>query len=269
MSIGFHVGRNAKLKDLTKSIEQVVSEIKNMECVQIFTHGPRSKAETKMDKKTLGELKTRIYVHATYLTYLSKENEKHILDQLNVCKQINACGLVIHLPKRAPSYIAENVDILVKHKPKTKIILEMTAVIPDSTSYESPEKLLNLIKLLEDRGITSEQVGFCIDTSHIYAGKMEIRSYADAKKYISKLEHKANWFQLLHLNGNKYDNTKCSKDHHAVPFSSEDMIWGKIPFDKSGCLAFVEWYKNKDIILECHEIDTEARKMHKLLTGVH
>ena len=71
----------------------------------------------------------------------------HLIDQFNTADQMNADGLVLHLPKNTPEIVAKYVAQIPRHT--TPLILEMPSMHAHETStYETPKKINNLIKIL-------------------------------------------------------------------------------------------------------------------------
>lgn len=262
---GIHVSKD-KRSSLHSAIAEDVKDMK-LNCVQIFTHGPKTKSLNKIDPQKLEDMSkvVNIYVHSTYVS--TWETLDHIHEQLNVAQLIGAKGLVLHLPKALPNVVVHPLRDMLPWAKKTKIILEMRALKQADDSYESPEKILALIKELEEQKFTSDQVGICIDTAHIYAGKAQIQDYKSASEYLAKLDGKKEWITLLHLNGNEYDAKIRAGDKHCFPFSKEDKIWNGIKYEDSGLRAFVEWFLSKkiDIILELDFASKAARDFHAWL----
>jgi endonuclease IV len=241
-------------------------------CVQFFTHGPRNKQETKLNYNKLKNIskEINIYVHSSYPT--GWNSPKHVYEQLDVCDKIGSSGLVIHLPKNTPKFICPKVKEWLEHKAKTKILLEVRSIRPcENKSYETPEKIINLIETLKKYGITSENVGIVIDTAHIYIGYAPIREYKETNNFLNKFNDYKEWFPLLHLNGNMYDAKVRAGDKHIIPLDDEDKIWNNIRYEDSGCFAFIEWFLNNDsdIILEVpHNIQKNRDGLSFLLETV-
>lgn len=265
--IGLHV---LKKTCMAKSISNTRKK-HPINSVQIFTHGPRNSKEVSIDHKKLIDAVDGInlYIHSSYPT--NPWNDKlcvmeHTIDQFRVSSVLGAVGVVLHIPKLGPDEVAETVkkinDILCDEGINNqKIILEMKAVSQhDTMSYESPEKINRLIDRLVSLDIDYTSVGICIDTAHIYAGKANIRSYDDAVSYLEKIVD-SRWICLFHINGNVYDSTKRAGDKHAVPFYEDDKIWYNVPYDISGCRAFIEYSKQNsiDFILEVKQQHTDAQ----------
>mgnify|MGYP001001594340 CR=1 FL=1 len=256
MNIGIHASKNNNT--LSNSINMYIKM--GLISVQYFTHGPRGYNSINMDYSSIKRLKINKYVHSSYISSMCNTKTKirnHIIDQFVSSNNTGSKGVVLHMPKKINKEIADSVLEIYNTLNEKKIsnqliILEMTAVKPDKTkSYESPDKINNLILELKSRGLTHKSVGICIDTAHIYAGKAKIRTYKDSMLYLKSLDY-PEWICLIHLNGNEYDSKIRAGDKHALPLDSKDKIWNNISYKRSGCRGFVEWAvsRNIDIILE-------------------
>lgn len=264
--IGIHIFKGV---DMADSISAAITA-HHMNAIQIFTHGPRTTARVDHDYKKIREVSKdiNIYVHSSYPTnpWNQKLDIQHTIDQFVSSDELGSKGVVLHIPKLDPVSVAKPiktlVDILTKRDllKNQKVILEMKAVSQDDLmSYESPTKINRLIDALIAEGLTSDNIGICIDTAHIYAGKAVIYTYEDGVKYCSDLQY-PEWIYLLHLNGNVYDAEKRAGDKHAIPFDREDKVWKGLNYNISGCKAFIEYAHKKriDIILEVKDHHTPA-----------
>jgi endonuclease IV len=265
--IGLHVFTNG---DISASIEAARATFP-LDAIQIFTHGPRFYNKLNHDYVAVKAASAGIttIVHSSYVTDIWKGETRLTnlaIDQFKSCKDIGGCGVVLHLPKKEPAEIVAGVKLLADELDKRpdlinqKIILEMKAVKKHATkSYETPDKINNLIELLQAAGLTSDRVGICIDTAHIYASKADITTYAEATEYVNALKY-VDWICLLHLNGNMIPNTKA-RDKHAVPLGEDDFIWKDVKYEDSGCRAFIEFVRAHNIkfIVEIKAHHTNAQ----------
>lgn len=255
MSLGMHIGRSGS-KDLEESALEVFNKFNWMGCFQIFTHGPKTKTLNKIPHDKLIELgKTKnLYVHSSYSITWSDSNIECFRSEFKTADQIGAKGIVLHIPIMKPEDVCDWVVKFLSLKPKTLLLLEMCAVkVREFESYESPEKLIRLIQLLESKNIGSDKVQLCIDTAHIFSGFQSITSGENVKEWLSKLLIKKDWIGLLHMNGNARHPAVNVKDKHTVPFSSDDQIWNKTPFFQSGFVEFLRFFLQtlkKDVIFE-------------------
>ncbi len=240
----------------------------NITACQIFIFGPRSTHRTKINTQEIKHMakinKISIWVHSSYMTTLSNSAyaKKLLIDELTECKAIGAKGLVVHLPKLPPEDIIDQLKKITKLK-LGRIILEMRACKPDATTYESPEKINNLIIQMKKAGLTKRDVAICLDTAHIYSTdhKQNINNYHDAKIYLDKIKYPS-WIALWHANGS---HSTTHSDIHAVPFSTQDYIWHKYNYQMSGFRAFVEWSSKNKIHSICEiNIDKNSKSVSNL-----
>jgi endonuclease IV len=247
MSIGFSCGSN--LKDIKDSLGSF-----DKECAQIFCYGPRGYNPIKMDidgVKKLTSSGKRVYVHQSYLTSWKddKKSINHITDQLKRCIELGASGFVMHLPKLPISDIIDAINKWYSTDMGITLLLEMRA-IKAPYNYHSPEEINNLCETLMNNDYTPDDVSICIDTAHIGVS-VDINNDVKATEYLENLAYPS-YIGLLHLNGNSVDVSKKAGDKHCIPNSKEDNVFHSRPFRKSGCVTFINWFKNngKDIILE-------------------
>jgi endonuclease IV len=281
-NLGIHVAKGA---DVAESLAAAAAKY-SLAAAQIFTHGPQSIARVKYGPGQVREAAVashlRLYVHSTYLTTVwrtdedghpNKRDMDHALDQFKAADEIGALGVVIHIPKLEVGAVAHGVAALLEERkkhakeqiglgqhahqalgfPKAKIILEMKALACHKTqSYETPKKIMDLVAEMVSLGITPADVGICIDTAHIAAGRARIRTYAEAVAYLAAIDPQ--WIALIHLNGNEYDGNVRAGDKHCLALSEADKVWPSMEYADSGCRAFVEFAtaNNVDYILELH-----------------
>lgn len=267
--LGFHVGKLNTKTSLTDSIDHWKSELKEMNCCQIYTFGPKTQNENKYDLQELQKIakKTNIYIHSTYPT--SFKFWPHVIEQLKNADTVGASGIIIHIPKELPTKIAHYSEVMLKHIKKAKIIWEMRALKAAQDSYESPTKLIALVDEMKKLKISPTRVGICIDTAHINAGGAKITTKKDAQTYIEQIEPIADWISLLHLNGNQYDAKERAGDKHTTPLGALDKVWPGLELSKSGCLVFYKWFRdhNKDTILEL-DFNKESLDLFQQLNNI-
>lgn len=266
MSIGIHAEKKStSTLNFTDAINRVCNEMK-LECVQIFTHGPRTKSEIKMDKNAMKECcnKYRVYVHTSYCTSWKPEGLEHMKEQLRFAEEIGAKGIVLHLGKID---IKDHIDVLSKLDiNKVPTLLEMRAIKPGKNSYQTTTELNSLCEALQESKLSPEKVGICIDTAHLSAGKIPLRTSKDVETYMSGFSKIAiSYIKLLHFNGNIYDPKIRAGDKHCVPCSEEDKVFSS---NEQGYIDIAKWFisRNLDIILEqeyTQELCTFASELNK------
>ena len=225
------------------------------ETIQVFTRIPNTAAKIKASNleriKEFTKKVKHLYVHTPYVERVqdAKRSEEMYIE----ADKVGAKGLVYHLPKdeikNIIPMIKTLVDIKRRNNGKCKILMEQPAYkATATTTYESPEKLDALIDACQE--FSHDDLGFVLDTAHIYAAGVELKTLDEAKTYLNSIKN-FDRVDLLHLNGNCVHNNIC-KDKHAVPFSPDDKIWGNVAYKDSGCRAFiVKFLKHgKDIIFE-------------------
>lgn len=245
--IGIHCNKG---KDFVESIKNL-----GMPVVQIFTHGPRTTKVISFDEEKMKELSknVKIYVHQTYCTSWTK-NLEHMREQCQMIEKINSAGLVLHLAKMSPD---DHIKVL-QDMPKVPILLEMRALKTDKWVYQTPDEINQLCEALIRADM--HNVGICIDTAHINAGGILLKTSRQVDTYFSALKF-PQVIKLIHLNGNEYDPTVRAGDKHCIPLSKEDFV-----FQKEGLERVVHWAKSQkwDIILE-QDLDDNLMKFYKTL----
>jgi endonuclease IV len=251
--------------------------------VQIFTHGPQSWRATKAfdDFAPIARAASvRIWTHGSYLCVPWKEPKfvSHTLDNIRASHRLGSGCVVAHIPFAPVNEVVGGIRTLVarmrEHKlTDVKLMLEVSATVRDDTrSYESPEKLNRLTRELFAAGF-DDCVRICVDTAHIFAGRAQISSADDARKWWAPLDTRL--LGMIHLNGSSYDPNVRKGDKHEVPMSSEDLIWGishvsdvsggsEHSYSSRGCSVFVEHARRLKIpmILEINPRHSVAAIKH-------
>ena len=269
LKLGVHVSQKSLVID-SKSKLEISEAIKrdtkplNLNCAQIFTHGPRIAIENKLDASAIHDMKDiEVSVHSCYSTVglwkinaenknspSSKKKIREFIDQIKASKAVNADCLVVHIAKRYADEIQYTMNNILKPIAKKEgvvIGLEMVASkADDNKTYESPEKLNNLITLL---GIDDDSYGIVVDTAHIHAAGQSIRTYEEMNNWLKRLVFNKKII-MFHLNG-CFSERGSGKDKHAIPFTPDDLIWRGIHPMESGLRAVVEFAYRKKIPLIC------------------
>lgn len=265
---GIHVikGKHKSILDACMSaLDEFQSPV-----MQIFTGVPRMTRLVAMKEKEFSDFvnanELRVYGHSSYMTsvwgplddaYVKKV--KFFAEQCVRTVNAGLRGMVVHVPKLEATVISDSLGAVMKYLAKEKgitapILLEHKPLIPDAMSLESAQKINKLMELVTKSGINAR---FTIDTGHVFAGKVKIKTYEQASKFINSITD-YRWIGLLHLNGNAVGDRQF-RDEHAVPMSKRDKIWGGMAFEDSGLHAFLDWGKRYgvDAIYETHNPDEE------------
>lgn len=250
--IGLHVHKHTR-KTLTKAIDKD-SEKYELECVQIFTHNPRTGSAIKMNYedvlKKCEELDLPLVVHSAYITtgVLKLENKEELEQtkgkkklnllkrQLEACVELEALGLVVHLPKAPLSTIVKAMTLIEPTRKKTgcKILLENMWYKPDGkNTFQTPQRLSKLCEHLSKAKISKDGWGICLDSAHMWAGmtfdnikdSYDVRTFNGMKKWLKDFKYRKK-IDLIHFNGS-YTPITYHKDQHCIPMLyKEDLLWG-------------------------------------------
>jgi endonuclease IV len=241
MSITVHVDHESEC--LCDDIKLVVEKT-HTKCAQIFTHGPKSLKLNNINVEKITGMVENLYVHSSYL--FSFDNNEHAQEQFDFANKIGARGVVLHLKKEPPSYFANSLSKL--NLGDCAAILEMKAIKHSSKyGYQQPEEI-NM--LCEEMLKLNKKVWICLDTAHINAGRINLKTREDVKSYISKLKY-PDMIRLLHLNGNQYDPMVKAGDKHIIPGLEGDFVFK----DGDGDAEMAKWFlsRNCDVVVECKD----------------
>lgn len=271
--LGIHVSKTSHFMPSSKNILDAINvSVKEFDIntAQIFTHGPRNKTKNKIDHEELNEFRLKndftIVVHSTYLTNpwkITNDNKEsgrsiadinHLTEQLDACREIGAIGLVVHLPKKSIDVdeIYETMSILQKYVVKSKVmlLLEIEAA-PNEISFGNAENLNLLCAELNELKSTKNWWGICIDTAHLWACNVDIRTKSKAFNWFKSLDKTVlDRIELVHLNGS-YVEFGSNKDKHYVAGGAHDKIWKNEDLTKNGCSVFLKFCKKRNIPVIC------------------
>ncbi len=252
--IGIQVCKGTK--GLEKNIRDAVKSL-NINCCQIFTHGPRTLYRNNIDCDSVYELiqdlSISLIVHGSYLLVgLWNHNKDYkfyqsrIQEELDDADDMSADGLVLHINDRPPQLIAKAInESLSDKKYNTTLMLEMVAMKSGDNSYETYEKMDNLSKLID----SNINHNWCVDTAHLWAAGIDLRNYEDTKLWLSDFEN-SNLIGSFHLNGSS-KKLGGGADAHSIPFCSTDNIWGEMKLEDSGFRAIIEFAYKRGIPIIC------------------
>lgn len=224
-----------------------------LRAAQIFVAGPRQRRMSLGDEEAAGlrrlvaDTGLAIFAHGTYLDspWTGDAHAAHFIrEELQKCEQAGLRGLVVHVGKPSPEEIAPYLPRLMG--PGPRVYLEMAAVKPSNSNYETPEKLDRLLQTL--RRVADPQLesfGVCIDTAHLWSCGVDLSSYDAAQAWLDRLTVPGAAL-LFHLNDSR-DERGSGKDHHAPLLAGK--LWGEYR-DRpraSGLAAFVEYALQHDI----------------------
>jgi endonuclease IV len=132
-----------------------------------------------------------------------------------------------------------------------RLYLEVPAVLPANSLYETPAKLAVLFRAIR-REVDPFLLyfGLCIDTAHIWASGADIASFEAASAWLDELEKYHDVIPphaiIFHLNDNCH-NCGTGRDAHAPLFKG--TIWGDYADrqEKSGLAAFLNYARTHHV----------------------
>lgn len=234
--------------------------------VSVFVGGPQDRNITLHEEEGL-ELKgylaqtgLRAIAHSSYSAVPWRgdpDAARFIREEAGVCQAAGITGLVVHLPKAPVEQVMRYLARL--YNPAAadvRIYLETPAVTPRETYYETPEKLEALFRAIRAQ-LDPElaHFGLCFDSAHLWTNGIDLRGYAAANDWLTRLEAIADVLPhdrvMIHLN----DSLKpqgVGPDAHAG--LTHGKIWegyrGKL--GESGLAAITDYAQRHDtpVILE-------------------
>lgn len=275
MGIGNHVHKNGRkmhlaiAEDIKKAAEMGVK----MTCCQIYVVGPRNNKQTLSNEEIDGIKRLTsdeanpidVIVHSSYLSnpWGSKpEFGIHLIKkELEICDQIGAKGLVVHLAKRPREQIVEKLPELFVNSPVSIVYLEIESYKPSEGTYETPAKICRLFDEIKNRHpALLPKLGLCIDTAHLWAAGVDMSSDQLAKHWLDRvtcLDSISN--VMFHLNDQIWA-LGAGRDQHApltygTLWGAYNTTIGNKSSENSGLVEILQYIENKDIIavLERHE----------------
>lgn len=186
--------------------------------VQIQLGSPRQWNQTKAARSPA----PRLYVHSPYLLNFSAANRQQLNNSVKLLGQqgleahrIQAKGLVVHggswKGHERRHAVAQWHGVLSHYHDFWPIILIENAA---SGKYSLTRHLEDLEELW--RHIGEYNVGFCLDTAHLWAN-VHKRPYEEAENFIEGVKEITGGIQLVHANGSGAE-IGSGRDIHA-PFS--------------------------------------------------
>jgi endonuclease IV len=230
------------------------------EAVQIFTYGPKTNSTNR--NIGLEEIPGHVYYHSSYAlrpwsssrdTFFDIGRQYLAADKGDTARR--AAPLVLHLDHHTVKDMAPVLRKLTKLAAKVgqPFLLEHTAMRPSPTTLDSSERIARFISDVGELD-PAGWLRFVPDTSHIFAMQQLIRTYDDAKSWLSVIDPSR--VGLLHLNGNS-EGVGNYLDRHTMMGGENDNIWRDIEPARSGAAYFIEWCRKHgiDMIHEGHDSD--------------
>ena len=220
--VGFHVS-------IAGGISNSVNNAKKLGCsaFQIFSRNPRGWTAKPLPTDEVRSFKNRlcasgiekksVIVHMPYLPNLSgppgelyERSVKILTEELERCKLLGICYLVIHLGSHMGRGSTSGINQLVnalrtaivcsKSKKEVVVLLENNVGRKNSVGGTLEE-----LRLILDRLDSSKQFGVCIDTCHLFASGYDLRTKQDVDIIVEKIKAIVGLKELkiIHLNDSK------------------------------------------------------------------
>jgi deoxyribonuclease IV len=220
--VGFHVS-------IAGGISNSVNNAKKLGCsaFQIFSRNPRGWTAKPLPTDEVRSFKNRlcasgiekksVIIHMPYLPNLSgppgelyERSVKILTEELERCKLLGICYLVIHLGSHMGRGSTSGINQLVNAL-RTAIVCsksekEVVVLLENNVGRKnSVGGTLEELRLILDRLDSSRQFGVCIDTCHLFASGYDLRTKQDVNIIVEKIKAIVGLKELkiIHLNDSK------------------------------------------------------------------
>jgi deoxyribonuclease-4 len=220
--VGFHVS-------IGGGISNSVHNAKKLGCsaFQIFSRNPRGWTAKPLPTDEVRSFKNRlcasgiekksVIVHMPYLPNLSgppgelyERSVKILTEELERCKLLGICYLVIHLGSHMGRGSTSGINQLVNAL-RTAIVCsksekEVVVLLENNVGQKnSVGGTLEELRLILDRLDSPKQFGVCIDTCHLFASGYDLRTKQDVNIIVEKIKAIVglNELRIIHLNDSK------------------------------------------------------------------
>lgn len=232
------------------------------ECFQIFLSPPQRWADPELKTEVIERFRkaateTEIgpnFVHGVYLINLGTENPLHLEKSinwlrygLNCCGKLGIQGVIFHLGShkgngfdKVKLQVSSAIkQVLEKSPADVQLILETSAGAGGNIGGTF-EQIGELVRIAGD-----ERVKVCLDTAHVFASGVELRTKAGLDKALKEFDHHIGLEKLvvIHANDSKAD-LGTNKDRH------ENIGEGYIGMNGFGNILANKSLQNIPMILE-------------------
>ncbi len=240
---------------LPKAVERGVE--RDCQAIQIFNQSPRMWRPTVYRDEDVEAFREAmvssqidaVLIHAVYLLNCASEDaeirEKSLVSlthSLRVGQAIGASGVVLHPgsaktgdPAKAVARAGETIREALAESEECSLHLENTAGAGGTLGRSIDE----LASLLEAAG-SSERLGLCLDSCHLFASGYDIRTYSGMDAAMDEIEQKIGLKRVssLHLNDSQTP-LGSNRDRHANIGAGE--------LGEAGCAAFLSAPQLQDL----------------------
>lgn len=229
MKIGCHVPMHYSARN---------AEAANADVVQIHLGSPQKWGQTALPKGMVAE---NVFIHGPYLINYSSAKESVIqnclftmLRQGQTAKEIGALGIVVHggsWKKHDRESALEQWADGIRQYP-----LELPTLLIENSAngQHSFTRELDELAALWDY-IGAGNVGFCLDTAHLWANLHNADFTEETYHYIHKLKSIVGSINLVHANGSAADRGSGVDRHSPLASSIAPDWWVAECVRLSGC----------------------------------
>ncbi len=261
--IGPHVNRvhaRGARPSIAEHIEAARREAENdagfmIQAASVFVGGPKDRRiivspdEAKNLQSYISDKKIRVIAHSSYSAHPwggDPDAARFIREETGVCHAAGIEGLVVHLPKLPVSSVMKYIARLFNPGAEsTRIYLEIPAVRPQESFYETPAKLAVLFQEIRSKlDPTLKYFGLCVDSAHLWTCGVDLSSYEAADRWLTDLEKNSDTIPhdrvMVHLNDSE-------RARGVGPDTHAGLMRGKIWSDfrdnpaASGLAAFTDY----------------------------
>lgn len=248
-------------------------------CMQIFLSNPRAWSMKELGEDDIERFRAKgksfgvspVFAHMPYLPnlaspreYVYKKSAEALREAMERCEALEVRYLIAHLgstlgtdESAAFDRVVEAVQSAQSVSANTRILLENEAGQRNSVG----SKLEELVQLYD--AIGSSNVGFCVDTCHLFAAGYDIRKREVVNEIIGALG--TSRIHAIHLNDAKYPLGSGLDRHESIGFGS---IGGKGLRTFLGSAAV----EDKPLIMETprekSSTESELRLVRKLIRDI-
>lgn len=288
--LGLHVMKTASKTCRTPYANAIrLSRTKySINTAQIFVTNPRTGRVSITDAdiqavKDITDNGFPLLVHSSYTVGFDHRNV-HRIDAVwrewRIARRCGAVGYVVHIVQALPDQIDDLIKVIITKNQthmgeeditgamgiKCPVLLEPVGTKSSDYTYETPEKINNLIRVIKQYN----WIGIVLDTAHIWASGTSLQSSEEALRFLISIEHSEK-IRVIHLNG-CWASRGIGRDVHTVPFTRYDYIWNSYMITPatanplgSGCCVIVHFalVHNIPLIMEVN------RSTYELLSPEH
>lgn len=227
MKIGAHVSGAGSLDLAFGRAEEIGAE-----CFQIFLSPPQRWMDPEIKPEVIEKFQQKTkesgigpnFVHASYLINLGAQDPGH-LDKsinwlrygLNSCGKLGITGVIFHLGSHkgvgfdgVKNQVIESIKTILSKSPADSKLLLETSAGAGGNIGGTFEELAELVK-----GVGDERVGVCLDTAHVFASGVDLRTTEGVAEMVKKFDSTIGLDKLvvMHANDSKVE-FGTNRDRH-------------------------------------------------------